>query len=74
MKHQLKVFSGAGDTLVAEFEVEDKEEVAVAKAAFDQAKADGFATVEATPEGAKPLDRFKPEAKETWLIKPIAGG
>lgn len=74
MKHQMKVFSSAGDTLVAEYEETDEAAVAVGKAVFDQAKKDGFAAVEATAEGAKPLDTFKPEVEEIWLIKPIAGG
>lgn len=74
MKHALKVFSGKGDTTVCEWDVEIAEEVEIAKGAFDQARADGFAAVVPTPEGARPVDTFEPNATETFLLKPIAGG
>ena len=70
----MKIFSGDGDTTVAEWDETDVAQTEVAHGVFDAAKADGFAAVSPTPEGARPLGEFDPSAKEIFLLKPIAGG
>lgn len=74
MKHVLKVFSGAGDSVVSEWEDTDEAAVEIARGVFDQAKAEGFAAVTPTPAGAVAVDRFSPKLEETYLLRPVAGG
>lgn len=74
MKHQIKVFSAAGDTALAEWEVGDVESEQLARGVFDAAIADGFGAVTPTPTGASRLDKFSPEVAEVILLRPIAGG
>jgi hypothetical protein len=78
MKHRMLIFSPAGDSAVAEWDVADKTEVAHAKGVFDAAIADGWAPV--TPskvegEGAIAVGKeFDPSLEELYLLRPIAGG
>lgn len=76
MAHKISVASGAGDTAVAEWEVEDAESVAVAKGVFDQATNEGWGAVAERPgtEGAQRVDSFSPELEDVMLLRPIAGG
>jgi hypothetical protein len=73
-KHRLVVFSGQGDTTVAEWEVGDEESTERARGVFEQAKRDGFAAVTPTEGGSLPVDSFEPGNEETFLLRPIAGG
>lgn len=74
MKNRLIIFSPAGDTILAEWEETDDAAVEIARGVFDQAKKEGFAAVTPAEGGARPVDRFSPELKETYLLRPIAGG
>lgn len=73
-KHSIKEFTGAGDSVLCEYEIEKPEEVARARGVFDSAIRDGFAAVRPTPEGAVAVMEFDPAAEETFLLRPIAGG
>ena len=71
-KHRLLVFSGQGDTAVAEWEVGDEESTEIARGVFEQAKRDGFAAVTPAEGGARRVDSFEPGNETTFLLRPIA--
>jgi hypothetical protein len=76
-KNRMMVFSPAGDSAVAEWDVKDKDEVALAKGVFDAAIADGWAAVTPAKDGSGAVavgDTFNPALEETYLLRPIAGG
>ncbi len=73
-KHKLLIFSAAGDTAVAEWEVGNEKQEEVARGAFDQAVSEGWGAVSGSSEGATALDGFDPGVEEIFLLRPIAGG
>lgn len=73
-KHRLAIFSGAGDSTVVEWEVEDAKQVALAQGVFDKAVEEGWAAVTPTSEGATAMETFDPRVEEVFLLRPIGGG
>lgn len=74
-KHTMSIFSGKGDTAVAEWDPAVATETEHARGVFDAAIHDGFAAVKPTSEGAVAVgDKFDPSAEEIVLLRPIAGG
>lgn len=73
--HVLRQLSAAGDTVLAEWEVENPEEVARAKMAVEELLAQGQA-VFAVKEGVQgqAIKAFDPAIEELIAVAPLVGG